>query len=280
MLPAADYCVDELKFAYAYHAFLHWQTYRKRDSSWLAKLDRETANGFAAEYSIHILECQTDSQSLRLLASLRPDESVSAAASKLKGRAAKWLNEKSGERFARGYFSCTAGKSPADQVEQYLSSQAKHHGYLRHARPPVFVATFADDPADDRRLKPPNACTFLRFHCVLAAWHRQGVFGDVSGAVITRLWKSMEQAHRFALRKVSFVADHVHLAVRVHPTVAPAQLVVALMNAAQNLIWDRFASDAIQARLERLWQPSAYVGSFGEFATGQLQAYLRRCAGE
>ncbi|HVA45260.1 MAG TPA: IS200/IS605 family transposase [Pirellulales bacterium] len=280
MLPAADYSVDEMKFAYAYHAYLHWQTYRKRASSCLANLDRETANSFAARHSIHILDCQSNSQGVRLLVSLRPGDAISAAASKLKGQAAKWLREKSGERFARGYFACTAGKSPADKVDQYLSSQGQHHGYLRHARPPIFVATFAVDPPDEQRLQPPNAYALVRFHFVLVTWHRHGIFGDASGAEITRLWRSMEQANRFALCKVSFVADHVHLAVRVHPMVAPGTLIVALMNAAQTLIWGKFASDAIQARVERLWQPSAYVGSFGEFATGQLQAYLRRCAEE
>ena len=35
---------------------------------------------------------------------------------------------------------------------------------------------------------------------------------------------------RFVLLKVSFLPDHVHVAVRVHPSVAPAVLVAELMN--------------------------------------------------
>jgi REP element-mobilizing transposase RayT len=83
---------------------------------------------------------------------------------------------------------------------------------------------------------------------------------------------------RFVLLKVSFVPDHVHLAVRIHPSVAPSHLVVTLMNVAQRVAWSEFASDVIQARVERLWQPSAYIGSFGDLATSQLKAYLRNCA--
>jgi hypothetical protein len=40
-------------------------------------------------------------------------------------------------------------------------------------------------------------------------------------------------------------------------------------------MWRDFQSDVIQARLERLWQPALYVGSFGDLATPQIAAYLR-----
>jgi REP element-mobilizing transposase RayT len=195
---------------------------------------------------------------------------------KLKGQAAKWLRRQSGERLARGYFACTAGKSTASQVDGYLSTQGEHHGYAHRARPPAYVQTFTLTAVDDERLQPPNAQALLRYHLVLSSWRRHGVFGDVSGPAISRAWRSLEVEHKFALLKVSFVADHVHLAVRVHPTIAPASLVVELMNAAQRIMWRDFMADVIQARVERLWQPAAYIGSFGELATPQLEAYLRR----
>lgn len=75
--------------------------------------------------------------------------------------------------------------------------------------------------------------------------------------------------------KVSFLPDHVHVAVQARPGVSPASLVVLLMNAAQRVVWERFRASAIRARIERLWQPSAYVGSFGDWATPQIQHYIR-----
>jgi hypothetical protein len=57
--------------------------------------------------------------------------------------------------------------------------------------------------------------------------------------------------------------------------VAPAELVLALMNAAQELMWQDFVDSVIQARIERLWQASAYVGGFGNLATPKLQRYLQ-----
>jgi len=113
---------------------------------------------------------------------------------------------------------------------------------------------------------------------VLATWHRRGVFGAKAGAAVTRVWRELEQRFRFALLKVSFVPDHVHVALRVHPVVARTNWSFELMNAAQALVWSEFSADAIQARVERLWQPSAYIGSFGDLATPQVEAYLHPLA--
>jgi len=110
------------------------------------------------------------------------------------------------------------------------------------------------------------------------SYWQHGVGKACSGlkrALRSRAWRDLEQTSRFALLKVSFVPDHVHIALNVHPAVAPGPLVVDLMNAAQAVIWRDFSADAIQARIERLWQPSAYVGSYGDLATPQVQAYLR-----
>lgn len=77
-----------------------------------------------------------------------------------------------------------------------------------------------------------------------------------------------------ALVKVSFLPDHVHLAVRVHPTVSPAELILKMLNDAQEFIWKEFQDLVICPGVERLWQPSAYLGSFGELASPQLGKYI------
>ncbi|MGH9768015.1 MAG: hypothetical protein ACREAB_11320, partial [Blastocatellia bacterium] len=57
-------------------------------------------------------------------------------------------------------------------------------------------------------------------------------------------------------------------------------MVVELMNAAQQVVFERFAEAAIQARVERLWQPSAYIGSYGDLASPQISKYIHNWAGE
>jgi REP element-mobilizing transposase RayT len=116
----------------------------------------------------------------------------------------------------------------------------------------------------------------------MVSWARHGIFGPEEAKAVAGVWRALEEKEQFALLKVSFVPDHVHVAVRCHPSVAPAQLVVALMNTAQKTLWEGFADAVIQAKLKRLWQPSAYVGSYGDLATPKLQRFIQnwRAQGE
>ena len=71
---------------------------------------------------------------------------------------------------------------------------------------------------------------------------------------------------------MSFVPDHVHVALRTHPAVSPADIAIALMNSAQ----DEIRGALIPARVERLWQPSIYIGSYGDLASPQIRKYIEQ----
>ena len=47
------------------------------------------------------------------------------------------------------------------------------------------------------------------------------------------------------------------------------------MNAAQDLVWKDFSDSAIRAKLERLWQPSAYIGSYRDLNSARIASYVR-----
>ena len=64
-------------------------------------------------------------------------------------------------------------------------------------------------------------------------------------AIAAELRRRQEQM-RIAIIKVSFVPDHVHLAIRLHPTVSPAQVVAALMNAAQDIVQDLLVREGLE----------------------------------
>lgn len=270
---------SELSFAWCYRVYYRWRTHRRLRRGPLADLTAETLGDLIEPYGIHLLELATDSIEVRALVSLVPNESVSAAASKMKGRISKWLTERlpdESEHLARGYFAITAGASKADEIDAYLDRQGEHHGYADRARPPVFVRTFAATSEMEAELQTDHAMTRLRFHIVLASWQRHGVFNQSSAEAITDQWRQIQSDVRMRLEKVSFVPDHVHLAVTLHPSVDPASAVVALMNAGQEVMWHQFDRDVIQASVERLWQPSAYLGSFGDLASNAISAYVAR----
>jgi REP element-mobilizing transposase RayT len=275
------YALDELRFAYCYRIYLRWRTHRAKPLSVLASLNQPILDEIGSRFGIHILEANASDTDVLLLASLRPEETVSACASKLKGQISKWMRERLGlatpvNLVSKGYFACTAGKSTAEAVDGYLESQSEHHRYHERARPPVFVRSYDLSLADLDRLNSNHAATHLQHHIVLATTRRKGVFGQRSGETVAGRWQELLRQRQAGLVKASFLPDHVHLAVRVHPAVSPAALIAELMNAAQALMWDAFADDVVRAAVERLWQPSAYLGSFGDLESPKLAAYVQQ----
>jgi REP element-mobilizing transposase RayT len=275
------YAIDECRFAYCYHVYLRWGTHRRHACAALPRLSCTVARELAREYGIELLEWETAETEVRTLVSLRPEETVAACAGKLKGRTSKWLRRElklaqPTALLSKGYFACTAGKSNQAAIDHYLDRQGEHHGYADRVVPPVHVRTFEDDEAV--HVRAPHAFTLLRFHLVLGTWGRRGVFGQEEAQAVTEAWRAAEAGNQFTLLKVSFVPDHVHLALRAHPAVVPGALVVHLLNVAQQVIWSRFAKAAIQAGIPRLWQPGAYLGSFGDVTTSRIQQYLRNWA--
>jgi REP element-mobilizing transposase RayT len=129
-------------------------------------------------------------------------------------------------------------------------------------------------PKRNRFCKPITRSRDFVF--ILATWRRRGVFGQASGEAVSDRWQQLQTNLRLRFEKVSFVPDHVHLAVTLHPAVDPASVVAALMNAGQEVRWRQVDRDVIQAGVERLWQPSAYVGSFGDLTSNAISAYVAR----
>ncbi len=271
----------ELRFAYAYHVYFRWQTWRGRPIERLAKFDRLALQQMADEFNIQILETESSATDLVSLLSLRPSDSASVVASKLKARLSKWLGNRSlgdtpAHSLKHGYFACTSGKSTATQVEQYLETQGTHHGYEYHARQPVYVQQWPPTDESTESLAAYHASTHLHFHIVLATTNRNGIFTAEAGKSVAAHWRETERDSKFLLHKISFLPDHVHLAVKVHPSVVPAELILKLMNTSQELMFHKFSNLVIQAKVERLWHPCAYLGSYGDLASPMIQKYIRR----
>ncbi len=119
------------------------------------------------------------------------------------------------------------------------------------------------------------AVTSLKFHIVLATWKRQGVFTAEVARAIDAHWRDQQARLRVVFDKF-FLPDHVHIAVEVHPTASPARLVTELMNASQVFAFENFPENVARAKVERLWQPSAHIGSFGDLTTAATKSYIDR----
>jgi REP element-mobilizing transposase RayT len=275
-----DYQLADLSFAYCYHAYLRWSTHRLQPHEPLARINQAVLAELASPLGIHLLGCNGSATEVRLLVSLKPDESISSCASKLKGKTSRWLREalrfsEPANLLSKGYFACTSGKSTTEKVNEYLNGQGEHHGYTARALPPIFVQTYTPTAATEAGVQANHAFTRLQFHLVLATYRRRGVFGRDEARAVAGSWRELQAEVRFVLTKVSFVPDHAHVAVCLHPSVSPGGLAVSLMNRAQKVIFDNWPNAVITAGVERLWQPSAYVGSFGDLASPQIQSYIQ-----
>jgi REP element-mobilizing transposase RayT len=272
------YELDELSFAYRCYVYFRWHTYRRRS---LAELDQLTCEQLQAVYpDIHLLELATADPEIGLMASLRPSESVSTAASKLKGAGSKTLRHLQGlteptRILAGGYFAATVGDNTSDELDGYLERQSSHHGYESQVNPPVWVQKWQLDEEDRAALQTAHAATVLHWHLVLATWNRQGVFTRPAAQELAEFWAQDESLGRIRLQKVSFVPDHVHIAVWAHPTVVPAELAVKLLNTSQELIASKYPHLLIEAKVPRMWKPSAYLGSYGDIRKANVRNYLR-----
>jgi len=224
---------------------------------------------------VRVLQCATDSTDVLAMLSLQPSETVSAAADKVKGRVSKWLREALALQdptnlLSKGYFAATIGKSTRAAIDKYLSEQGEHHGYAQRQLPPIFVDQYQLSEADLARISPKHAVVVSRFHFVLATSGRRGIFGAQEGRAIATEWRRLQQTSRTALVKVSFVPDHVHIALRTHPAESPADILARLMNSVQEVV----SRELIRVGVERLWQPSGYIGSYGDLATPQVRKYM------
>jgi REP-associated tyrosine transposase len=269
------YQPHELRFAYCYRIYLRWRTYRSRVCLPLLGIDNDILNTLAQPYGIRVLECATSKTDVATMVSLQPTETISTCASKLKGQLSKYLRSelqlKEPEHLlSRGYFGCTVGKSNALQIERYLESQAEHHGYDKRVLPPIFVEKYAVNAADEARLIAKHASVLAQFHIVLATRWRRGVFGASEGKKIAQEWRKLQTDLRIAIIKVSFVPDHVHIALRTHPSVSVPDTIAALMNTAQDII----PNALVGVGLDQLWQPSAYLGSYGDLTSPQIRKYI------
>ncbi len=273
------YQPHELKFAYCYRVYFRFYTFGKGSCAPLAQLDSVTFDELTRPYSIHVLECRANATSVQTLVSLQPFETISACAGKLKGRLSKWLRQElkltgPATLLSRGYFACTLGKSRREAVEKYLNEQSEHHGYSKRELPPVFIKTYKLTLADETRLSAKHCEVLAYFHLVMATSHRRCVFGSHQAQRVTSEWRKQQSALGLSIIKVSFVPDHVHVALRLHPAASPITVVAALMNTAQETV----QNEMVEAGLQRLWAPSAYLGSYGDFASPQIRKYMEHQA--
>jgi putative transposase len=177
-----------LESAYQLHYYLCFKTHYLRNvlvgttEQELVSVATETV---CEKEGYHLLETNVEPTYVRLLLSLKPDQSVSRAVQRLKGNLSRRFSATFASRlaelrmptlWARGYFARSSGKANLDTVRRYVDSQITHHGYrgawtegLRYRnlqfKSPAFSLS--------------HCLTILKYHLVLVTDSRLPIFDEV-----------------------------------------------------------------------------------------------------
>ncbi|MDA0839720.1 MAG: IS200/IS605 family transposase [Planctomycetota bacterium] len=275
------YKIDDLNFGWVYHVYLRWKTHRRQTLPAMNSIPLSTVQEIGGMFDIAILGADSNETDVLLTGRLNPRESDSAFASKFKGKISKYIREEmdSGapeKLLSRGYFACSVGKNTRRDIEQYLTTQAEHHGIeISPDAPSSIREQDADEETLRDRLQPKHAMAVVQFHIVLSARKRTNVFDKTVAEALVDFWFKSSAEENWFLRKVSVLPEHVHLAVRAHPSVSPAEIVVRLMNSSQEMLFRDFRDEVVARKLSQIWNPGAYIGSYGDITSQSVLKYIQ-----
>jgi len=265
-----------LTWAYQLHYYLCSRTHRRRrffDSEIISNRLSDLLKEVSGNHGYHLLNHHSYPNQLRCLFSLKPSQAVAKTVQTIKSNCSRELARAFQipiPLWARGYLARSSGHVRIQAIREYLEKQPAHHGYENRILPPVFKYR-ATMPVV---LSAAHAFFNLTHHLVLSTSKRKGLFGATTGEALTHYWLKVAAKRQFAIDQISIVPDHLHLIVRIVPSMSIEEVTLLLMNNGQYFIGKRYPQLLIENGIDQLWSPSAYAGTCGELTTALLAKWL------
>jgi len=266
----------ELQWAYQLHFYICFRTRWRREKFGEPKRGASLSRLLAevcTNHGYHLLQHKVYPDHLRCLLSLKPDQAISVVINKLKSN----ISREFGAEFAlepplwaTGYLARSVGRVRIQAVRHYLAHQGEHHGYSGRVNPPVF--RYRSDRS--AALRAAHAVFDFNYHLVFATLYRNSVFGSTLGGELVDYWLKVAEKRGFSLDDASVLPDHVHLLVRLAPKMSIEECAHLLMNNSQHWIGTQHTTALLGAKIDRLWQPSAYAGTCGKVTTAMVKSFL------
>jgi len=265
--------------AYQLHFYLCFKTYSLKPL-----LKEDLVQGIVSEVCererYHLLESQLRPDYVKLLLSLKPNQAVSRVVQMLKGNVAReyglrsptGLSSENARRlWAKGYFAVTSGKVNLDSARAYVENQAPHHGYKGEWSQRL---RFRNEQFKSPAFDIAHCLAILNYHVVLATQDRVSLFDEVIAGKLFPYMLKVGDKHNFAIDRVTFMPDHVHLLLQAIPSVSIEQCALALMNNTQQWMVKHYSGTLKQTTAWDVWRPSFYAGSVGRYSTAQVKRFL------
>jgi putative transposase len=271
--------------AYQLHYYLCFKTHYLRETL-VSKPEQElvhiSAEAACSKEGYHLLETNVEPAYVRLLLSLKPDQTVSQAVQRLKGSVSRQFSSTFPERlpelrmptlWARGYFARSSGKVSLDNARSYVDSQIAHHGYRGAWTDALrYKNTQFKSPA----FKQAHCLTILHYHLVLVTDFRIPIFDEVIAPKLFDYVIAIGDKRGFAVDRMTVLPDHIHLLIEALPSVSIFDCALSLANNTRHWMEKKYWGVLKQSGAWNVWRPSFYAGTVGEYTTAQVRRFLRQ----
>jgi REP element-mobilizing transposase RayT len=215
---------------------------------------------------IRSLERTWEARRVRMLVSTTPDVAPTTLAQRMKGRLSYALGQADKRTdFSRKKAVRSVGSANRQTVEEYVDGQVDGDEWAD----PEFADhleqfTVTDETVD---LSEPSRSRSGRYwynlHLVLVVAHRHRITNGERLGQLRDCCRAVADKKGHGLKALSVMPDHLHAALRADISESPEEVALAYMNNLAHAVGPT-----------RLWQPSYYVGTFGEYDMGAIRANL------
>ena len=215
---------------------------------------------------IRPLERTWEARRVRILVSTTPDIAPTTLAQRMKGRLSYALRKADREAsFSRKKAVRSVGAARRDAIEKYVDGQVDETEWAD----PDFadhlerftVTNEAVDLSTPSRSRSGRYWYNLHLVLVVAQRHRITEGGRLGRLRDCCLAVADKKGHW--MKALSAMPDHLHAALRADISESPEEVALAYMNNLAHAVGPT-----------QLWQPSYYVGTFGEYDMGAIRANL------
>src|SRR5262245_33277844 len=276
---------NHLESAYQLHFYLCFKTHYLRpllDSQEAQDLMTNGIEDVCTRHNYHLLDNRVSRDHVRVLLSLKPEQTVSRAVQMLKGNLSRQFSveypgvlarQRMKTLWAKGYFARSAGKADRDATRQYVKQQAAHHGYRGDW---TSALTYHNPQFKSPSFQFNHCVCILNYHLVLVTKVRTAVFDEQIAPRLFDYIVAVGLKRGFAVDSMSLLPDHLHLVTESRPDVSIADTALSLANNTQHWMETHYWGVLKQTNCWDVWQPSFYAGTVGDYSTAQIRSFLGR----
>ena len=276
---------DHLDAAHRLHFYLAFKTHYLRplfDGQAVQAAITTGVDDVCNRHDYHLLDTKISNDHLRVLLSLKPEQTVSRAVQMLKGNLSRLLSTefpdlltryRTKSPWAEGYFARSSGKADLEATRRYIEDQAAHHGYRGEW---TSALTYRNPLFRSPAFRFAHCVCILSYHLILVTKFRTAVFDEHIAPGLFEYIVAAGRKRGFAIDTMSLMPDHIHLVMESRPDFSIAECALSIVNNTHHWMQKRYRGVIKQTGCWDVWQPSFYAGTVGEYSTAQIRRFLGR----